>query len=687
MINCSNITTIYVSQKNGDDRFSGFCMDYTFSFQGPLKTIEKALYKVAELRRIGANQPISIIITDDIYYVNKPIKIDNTVSAVTIKSLNKTVISGGFKIEGFKEDIFNGKECFSADVPMLDEGIWFTDLYVDGRRADFTHYPKEGTLKPERVENESTALHTSSKWFIAKPEEIKTFKNFSNFSDCFISYNHFWVDEHSPIESYDEETGKVVFSYASRYAIELTHPAAALEYIVENVAEAFENKNEWYLDRQTKKVYYIPRNDAQTPESIEVYAPLTDKLFVVSGEKENKAERITFSNLTFAYTKGDYKSTWIRGEIDLNTFTPISQKDDIAFACDGQSMSWAHGTVEFYHSHACTVENCEFRNLGVHALDINTGSSNIRILNNAFYDIGAGAVKINGSPLEGDPDYNTHNITIHNNTISECGKRYFCACGILSKHSYENIISNNTISYLYYTGISVGWVWGYKDSISHDHIIENNHIHHIGQGKLSDMGGIYLLGKNPGTIVRNNLIHDVESKHYGGWGIYTDEGSSYVTIEKNICYNIACNDFHQHYGCMNTIRNNIFAKSKMEPVRFSKIETHIGGICEKNIIVSEELPSYTVGYYLPEESGSFHIMSGSSNLHYCYGSETYIAKVGEKNYTLEEFQNCYGFEDGSIIADPMFKDYKNNDYTLLPESPAFKMGFEAIDMSDVGARR
>jgi len=80
-------------------------------------------------------------------------------------------------------------------------------------------------------------------------------------------------------------------------------------------------------------------------------------------------------------------------------------------------------------------------------------------------------------------------------------------------------------------------------------------------------------------------------------------------------------------------------------------------------------------------------MSGSSNLHYCYGSETYIAKVGEKNYTLEEFQNCYGFEDGSIIADPMFKDYKNNDYTLLPESPAFKMGFEAIDMSDVGARR
>jgi hypothetical protein len=45
-----------------------------------------------------------------------------------------------------------------------------------------------------------------------------------------------------------------------------------------------------------------------------------------------------------------------------------------------------------------------------------------------------------------------------------------------------------------------------------------------------------------------------------------------------------------------------------------------------------------------------------------------------------------GFEKNSIVADPMFKDPANNDYTLLPESPAFKLGFKQIDLSTVGLR-
>jgi len=40
-----------------------------------------------------------------------------------------------------------------------------------------------------------------------------------------------------------------------------------------------------------------------------------------------------------------------------------------------------------------------------------------------------------------------------------------------------------------------------------------------------------------------------------------------------------------------------------------------------------------------------------------------------------------------VIADPLFVDPARDNYTLRPESPAFKLGFEPIDTSTVGLLR
>ncbi len=46
-----------------------------------------------------------------------------------------------------------------------------------------------------------------------------------------------------------------------------------------------------------------------------------------------------------------------------------------------------------------------------------------------------------------------------------------------------------------------------------------------------------------------------------------------------------------------------------------------------------------------------------------------------------------GWDKHSLVADPLFVDWKNDDFRLKPESPAFKLGFEAIPVEKIGIRK
>ena len=51
---------------------------------------------------------------------------------------------------------------------------------------------------------------------------------------------------------------------------------------------------------------------------------------------------------------------------------------------------------------------------------------------------------------------------------------------------------------------------------------------------------------------------------------------------------------------------------------------------------------------------------------------------------LKIWQEEKNVDKHSISADPLFKDIKNGDFTLMPGSPALKLGIKQIDFKNIG---
>ena len=59
--------------------------------------------------------------------------------------------------------------------------------------------------------------------------------------------------------------------------------------------------------------------------------------------------------------------------------------------------------------------------------------------------------------------------------------------------------------------------------------------------------------------------------------------------------------------------------------------------------------------------------------------------ASEKIPTLADWK-ALGYETHSVLADPQFVDAEHDNFRLKPASPAFKLGFCAIDMDSMGPR-
>ena len=563
----------------------------------PYPSLETARDAMRRFRgRGGLKSAVRVLIAPGVYRLEKPLVFTpedggTAECPVTWSGCGgRPLISGGREIAGWREGSINGRPCWQAEVPEVKAGRWwFTQLFVNGRRRLRARLPRlgfyrfAGVPEDEARKDEGGHFHGAMS-ALFEPGEVRAFRNLP---DIDVVVPDHWYENHLRIESVDEASRLIRFATRGWSRFSRDETGRHTRFRLDHVAEGCLEPGDWYLDRPTGTLSYIPM-PGEKLETTLFEAPALDLLLSVQGDAldpQKRVRHLRFEFLDFRYTD------W-----ELPRENPG--------AC--QSAFNIPAAVRVVGAEDCALHGCRISQVGGWAVEVLRGCHRNRIVACALHDLGGGGVKIGHEgglprewvdgaqaafrgmdavalgwgPCREDPgglmpgrDWAEPSATIVSDcSIHDGGLIFHSAIGVWIGDAGRNRVVHNQIWNFNYSGISCGWTWGYAPAFTCDNRIEGNHIHGIGHGMLSDMGAIYTLGRQAGSTIRRNYIHDVDSYGYGGWGIYTDEGSSWIQIEENVVCGTKSGGFHQHYGRDNRVRHNVFAESVGPQVQISRRE-------------------------------------------------------------------------------------------------------------------
>jgi len=624
-----------------------------------------------------ARTPTTVFLRGGTYFLAEPVVFgpeDSGTEACPIVYTafpgEKPVLSGGRAITGWKR---GPGETWTAQIPEVKEGKWyFRQLHVGGQRRPRARLPREGQYKV------AAPADPPRRAFKFNPGDIDP--KWRNLSDVEIVVLQFWSEARQRIEAIDQAAGIV------RFTGDCFRPANwSLGWYAENVAEGLTSPGQWYLDRQTGTLSYWPL-PGEAPPQLEVVAPVAPQWLRLEGDYKTGrfVEHLTFRGLALKYSAwglgkrlgysypqasielAPQKPLWVGWQIDEGPSTSQSQVPAPAAICLRGARRVRFQDNEIAHTGAW----------GIYLAP--GGCKDCAVERNRFHDLGAGAIRIGGPDTTFDDAEESGRTTITDNRIHDCAQVYFGAPAVYVGQSSANRIAHNEISGGCEWAVSVGWNWGYMPpNNARDNIVEYNHCHHIGTSVLGTHGVLYFLGVQPGTAARYNLIHHVTG---GGSGIVLDNSSVGVVVEYNVVHHVALSALLFNFNDLgNIIQNNVLAFADESLVNRSGDAGKLDqtGVFYRNVFVYDGSRSKL---FRPDTWANYDIVLDYNLYHDASGKPPQFLGMG-----FEEWKKK-GLDAHSIVADPMFVDPAKGDFSLKPDSPAFKLGFRKIDLSKVGPR-
>lgn len=543
---------IYVSP-SGNDLANGDKLS-------PFKTIIRSQAYIRSLKLENYTRVV-VNLRKGLYVIDKPIvfaaKDGGTKDCVIeYKAFQneEVIISGGLKLASNWRRVKSGSNIWKLKIQDSLPSI--NQLFANGIRLKRSTSPvryTDGALKQYRKMLDSFGRYN----FIAieqlKRNDLLPFSSFvykdkdlegiTDLANAELLIYHSWDASWHKIASVNE-TDKTVF-LKSPSVFPVGFFSNRNRYVIENSKLFLKKEGDWCFDSKLNELWYVSLAN-KSPNKIEFVTPAVDQLLIIKGDPKAHSfvQNIKFSGIKFHYNRAP-RGINIEGRL-------VSATNKLSFLDVKTGFSGYQAAVEcgqaiwLQNANNIVFERCTFSKLGTYALRADQYTNRTHIEDCKFYDLGGGGIvlgyNIRNAPTQGVPAVaSPTNNVIKDNKIYNGGIIYPSAVGIALMNTTDSYIFNNEVYDFGYSGISLGWTWGFGPSYTYNNRIEKNKIHHV-MNLLADGGGIYTLGRQPQTLIVDNIIYNIfKSKDAVGSdnnGIFFDEGSSEMVIGGNLIYNI-----------------------------------------------------------------------------------------------------------------------------------------------------
>jgi hypothetical protein len=558
--------TIHVAP-GGDDGADG-------TEERPLRTLQRAQAELRARRQPG--QSADVVLHAGTYQLDAPLVFGPSDGGddggrVTWRGMGDAppLLSGGLRLRGFA---VAADGTWSLQLPADQPPGGIRELFVGGERRPRARTPNGGFLRIDKAvaDRRSGFTFRAGDLPTLPPEQV---------AQAELLLLHDWSVTRVGVRSLDATTDTLLTTdpigcAAPHFAIDNFEPHP--RYRLENARALLDEPGEWCFDAAARTLTYLPL-PGETLDSTEFIVPRATALLVVRGG-DQPVRNLHFHNLRFEHCAWSIPAHgYAEGQANFH-----EPRDGDGGILRGRLPA----ALEFERAEDCSLTRLHLARLGGAGVSFGGRCVRCRLKDSWIENVSGNGVLIGETgdrAIDGKawwqaaPEQATREIDITGCTIAHAGQQFFGAVGIWIGFARDCRVIGNHLHDLPYTGVSLGWVWNPTPTPIGGHVVEDNHIHHVMQ-LLSDGGGIYTLGRQPGTVLRQNRIHDVPLNlgRAQSNGMFLDEGTTDLVIEENHIWNVDASPLRFHRAGSNLVRGNLLVvRGEMPPVTYNATDAAV----------------------------------------------------------------------------------------------------------------